>query len=571
MNESSEFRIRWLALGGKTREVYALPSNVPWPEMAPPPSAEDYFLNISALGAATAECEEARWKSISEFCQLCEQGTAAMENFNYNEALEVLKEAEEVHGCAFIHWQRCICHLELKQGEQAMAAAYHATSMAPQCGVFWRVYGEICQERGLLEESGLAFERAFFGGEHSPSVISSMRKAGLLVPSPSGSSDLLVSPSVAEAVLKTHICGLFGHEGNTHRLRELAEEALKNKTTAEAALMATSQLIQSDPACFEDELRHAEALAKTSKWKEAEVILKNAISKGSQEHLVNSAERILRVLDGDSLLEFSSLTEKLLATGRLSRGAKRMIFERWKTEVLESYSENKNCGLAMMVLAERIGRANMTAKAVELAERAGAADVSSETKIDAAKILLEFGEYEKVCATLSSIEKLERGAEGSFLFGEALWRMGVEDQADVHFSEALRLSSQDPNDSLFYNAQMRSAQCRGLLRSMAEPTTLSPTKRLGRSILVSNPHWSSVIAPAGLPSSSYVRVRIEKDVEACSYHLSELSRQDGEQVIGEFAPQAKHDEICLAIEASGRIFVGAKWRGEWVEASIPQS
>lgn len=571
MNESSEFRIRWLSLGGKTREVYALPGNVPWPETAPPPSTEDCFLNISALGAAADACEEERWKSVAEFCQLCEQGTASMENFNYNDALDALKEAEEVHGCAFIHWQRCICHLELKQGEQAMAAAYHATSMAPQCGVFWRVYGEICQERGLLEESGVAFERAFFGGEHSSSVISSMRKAGLLVPSPGGGSDLLVSPSVAGAVLKTHIFGLLGHEGNMHRLRELAEEALKNKTTSEAALMATSHLIQSNPDCFEDELRHAEALAKSSRWKEAEGILNDAVGKGSQENLVNSAERILRVLDGDAPFEFSPLAEKLLATGRLSRGAKKMIFERWKTEILEPYSENENCGLAMMVLAERIGRTNRTAEAIELAERVGGTNASAETKIDAAKILLEFGECEKVCAILSSMEKPERGIEGCFLFGEALWRMGVGDQADGHFSEVLKLSNQDPNDSFFYNSQMRSAQCRGLLRPMAEPTTLSPTKRLGRSILVSNPHWSSVIAPAGLPSSSYVRIRIEKDVEACSYHLSELSRQDGEQVIGEFSPQTKHDEICLAIESSGRIFAGAKWRGEWVEASIPQS
>lgn len=564
MDDSEELRIRWLCLGTKTREVYSLPNNVPWPEDAPPPSTEDYFLNISALGAAV-NSQGGEWEALGEFCHLCEQAGEAMENFDYNQALLLLDGAEGFHRCAFVHWQRCICHLELRQGEQALAAAYHSASMAPKCGVFWRVYGELCLERGLVKEGEAAFERAFFGGEHSPSVISAMRGAGLLVPAPGADGEMLVSPAVASAVFKTHISGLVERRGGEPRLRELVKAALEYKTTAGAALNAAKHLYTIKNRSLGDELLYAEALAKAGETKPALRILRTISSRESPEILASEATRVLRVLECTGLRDFDDLPRELLTAGGISRDSTRMIFERWDAQTLQTYAQNKKSGLALVVAAEKLLKDGERDRAVECSELASIIDSEHETKVEAAKVLLEAGEYEKVCAALSRIDSSMRGAEGCFLFGEALWRMGVEDQAAGHFDEALRLSGNDRNDGLFHNSQMRVAQCGGFLQLLPEPTTLSPTRRLGRSLSVSNDYWSSVIAPAGLPSSSYVRIRIEREVEACTYQVAELSRVSGKIVIGEFVPKGRHDELCLAIEPSGRIFIGAKYRGDWVE------
>lgn len=565
MSDEADFQIRWLALTSKTREVYSLPANVPWPDEAPPPGSEDYFLNISALATASEFCEEDGWSSVGEFCRLCEEAGGHMENFDYNSALLDLEEAESLHPCAFIHWQRCICHIELRQGEQAMAAAYHASMGAPSCGVFWRVYGELCHERGLLKESLDAFEKAFFGGEHSPSVIASMRRAGLLVPSPSGGGgDLLLSPTVASAIFKTHIGGVGNRIGSSERLRELAVEALANKTTANAALLASEFLVKAKEPSLLDELLRGEALAKTGERDEARQILKKALIDFPNRGFAGMEERVLRLQKELPYPEFREIPAILLSEPKISQVAKRLIFEDWTVDQLKDYAKKNKCGLALAVAAEKAVRLGKSAMAVELAEMSFGLEETDEVRVEVAKVFLECSEYEKVCATMSKIDKAGRGAEGEFLFGEALWRMGVVEQAGGHFFEALRMIEEDPTSSLFHNTQMRLAQCQGLLLGLPEATTLSPTLRLGRALAMSNSHWSSLIAPAGLPSSSYVRVRIESDMDPCTYKIVEISRMYGEVVLGELSPRGKHDEICLAIEPSGRIFAGAKFRGEWV-------
>jgi len=570
MSDKADFQIRWLALTSKTREVYSLPANVPWPDEAPPPGNEDYFLNISALAAGAEFCEEDGWSKVGEFCRLCEEAGGHMENFDYNNALLDLEEAENLHPCAFVHWQRCICHIELKQGEQAMAAAYHASMGAPSCGVFWRVYGELCHERGLLKESLDAFEKAFFGGEHSPSVIASMRREGLLVPAPSGGTgDLLLSPTVASAIFKTHVGSVAGRANSSERLRELAKAALDNKTTAEAAVMATEFLVKGGEPSLLDKLLQGEALAKTGNREDARRILKSALRDIPSGGLSGIEERVLRLQKELPYPEFRAIPTMLLTDPKISQAAKRLIFDDWTIEQLKDYTRKNKCGLALVIAAEKSAKLGKTTEATELAEMALGYGEADEYRADAAKVFLECSEYEKVCATMSKVDKSKRGAEGEFLFGEALWRMGVAEQAGAHFFEALRVTEADQTDSLFHNTQMRLAQCQGLMTALPEATTLSPTLRLGRALAMSNSNWSSLIAPAGLPSSSYVRVKIEQDMDPCTYKIVELSRVYGEVLLGEISPQGKHDEICLAIEPSGRVFAGAKFRGDWVGGESP--
>jgi tetratricopeptide (TPR) repeat protein len=568
MNESDDFTYRWLALGAKVREIYSLPNNIPWPDGMAPPTGDDYFINITALGMAAevAGRENDDWGGVAEFCKICEAASGHMENFEYEEALSLLAEAEEAHGCAFVHWQRCICHLELRQAEQALAAAYHATSLAPRCSVFWRVYGELCQERGADEEATRAFEKAFFGGEHSPSVIAAMKGAGLLVPSPGGDGDMLVSPSVAGSIFKTHIFSVLSKDNNRHRLRELAEGALANKSTSPVALLATSNLIKGRGVEAYDKLLHIEALAKSDMKKEASGPLRDLLKTAARDFLKKNAERLVGLLKTIPNTDFESLSNAILREGDVDDKVARMIFDNWDDNRLTEFVKNNKSGIATLVLSERVWRKRKKDQAVDLALLAASFDNRASSKIGAAKVLLECGEFEKVCATISKVSEIDRGGEGHFIFGEALWRMGFGEQAGDHFSRVLAGEREHGDDGLYYNAQMRSAQCQGLLIPLTEPTTLSPTKRLGRAILVSNPHWTSVIAPAGLPSSSYIRIRIEKDTVPCPYRIVEISRLNGEALLGNFDPQGKHDEICLAVESSGRVFVGAKYKGEWVNS-----
>jgi hypothetical protein len=75
------------------------------------------------------------------------------------------------------------------------------------------------------------------------------------------------------------------------------------------------------------------------------------------------------------------------------------------------------------------------------------------------------------------------------------------------------------------------------------------------------------VAPTGLPSSSYVRIKTDKPLKPGCYRIFEFSRQGGENLLGEIFPQEPHDELALAIEPSGKVYVGAKRAGAWVKSA----
>lgn len=565
MSGHPEFEIRWLGVGDKIRQVYALPPAIPWPMEAQAVSPDDSFLNISALGAAAEVAglngDDKMWEGISNFCRLCEEVGGEMENFEYANALDLLSEASEAHECAFVHWQRCICHLELKQPEQALAAAYHATSMAPQCAVFWRVFGELCQDRGMPKEAHDAFERAFFGGEQSPSVIAAMKSSGMLVQSPGGGEGVLVSPAVAGAILEVHIATVAGRKGSKPRLRELARMCLDHKSTARIAKGATSLLVVAGDVGDGDLLMHAESLWAWGEHQEGRMLVEKVSRKSTQP----VSARLLSLSRKMSPRTFEVLRKKISRDKNPDKAAVREIFRSGKLSDLEDFAERNPSAGAMIVLAEELSKAKRRKEAVEMANKACQLQDDVELREEAAKLMVENREYEKACALISKTPEGERGGFSSFIFGEALWQMGFADLALPQFSKA---AGAGLDDALTQNALMREAQCKGFLLPLDEPATLSPTKRLGRAILVSSheQEWTSVVAPAGLPSSSYVRVKTDKSLKPGTYRVFEFSRNGGEILIGEFSTKESHDELAVAIEPSGKIFMGAKRGGDWIES-----
>ncbi len=567
MSEKPDFEIRWLVAGDKIRQVYDLPRTIPWPMEMPTPGHDDCFLNVAALGAASefvgGGSPNKKWDQIADFCRLCEEASGAVENFEYERGLEILQEASEIHECAFVHWQRCICHLELHQAEQALAAAYHAASAAPQCAVFWRVFGELCQDRGMPKEAKDAFERAFFGGEQTPSVIAAMRKSGMLVDTPGAEEGVLVSPTVAAAIFATHIAFVSQRKEGATRLIELAEMALDNRSTAHAALGATISLLANFGGGPAVEVMHAEALWANGREKESRAIL-NRIS--VEEIPKKRVHKILALSRDASPKLFAKLKEAILSRGGASKDSLREIFGSGDLRGLEHFANEYADAEGLVFLAEELTKAKRRKEAVEAASKANQVANTASVRSDAARVMIENKEYEKACAILSRIPEDKRSGLENFLFGEALWQMGVFDLAGPMFSKA---GEDLKEDSVRQNSQMREAQCRGLMIPLDESITLSPTRRLGRSIVVSSQdqEWTSVVAPTGLPSSSYVRIKTDKPLKPGCYRIFEFSRQGGENLLGEIFPQEPHDELALAIEPSGKVYVGAKRAGAWVKSA----
>jgi hypothetical protein len=77
-----------------------------------------------------------------------------------------------------------------------------------------------------------------------------------------------------------------------------------------------------------------------------------------------------------------------------------------------------------------------------------------------------------------------------------------------------------------------------------------------------------VVAPAGLPASSYIRIQIGSEVPPSEYRAIEFSRTKGEIHLGSFSVTSAHNTLALAIDPDGKIFVGAKLNGAWVDIEI---
>jgi len=568
MAEEKNFKVRWIKPGLTARQVYALPTSIPWPDSTPPPSLDDYFLNLSALLVATEseEVSASKWSKVAEMCGLCEQASELMENFGYSDALEILDEAESAHPCAFVHWQRCICHLELRHPEQALAAAYHATSMAPRCAVFWRVFGELCQERGMPDDAAAAFEKAFFGGERTPSVISGMRSSGLLVPNPAQQGEMLVSPAVARAILEVHIRSAEGRSQSLPRLRELARRSLESEATADVALEATECLVRSPEKTETDSALHAEALWASGR-REQSILIANSLSCRSTVPASQLSRMVRKILPGKIL----ELAKELCSSGRMTRAAAEELFatsDPNSINLMESFlSEHSSSPLVMALLADRLPRAGNRRRAISLASSASSSEMAClEALLLSAKVLLELGECEKACAAVSKVPESERGNWGQFILAESLWKLGHPEMCLAALSKV----SADNDDALNQNVQMRTAQCKGFLHPLQEPASASPTRRLVRPILVSGPEWTSVIAPAGLPTSSYIRVQIGSQMPPSEYRVFEFSRTKGELELGHIVVSGSHNILTIAVDPDGRVFVGAKMNGSWVNVSAEE-
>lgn len=557
--------MRWIKPGQIARQVYALPQSIPWPEPAPPPSLDDYFLNLAAVHAAIGELGErgGKWELLSEMCRCCEEASEQMENSGYARALELLDEAESAHPCAFVHWQRCICHLELGHQEQAMAAAYHAATLAPRCAVFWRVFGELCRDRGLEKEASRAFERAFFGGERTPSVIAGMRASGLLVPNPAHRGDMLVSPAVARAILQVHIKSMSSRPKSKGRLRELAISSLSSGTTADVALDATSLLVSRPPSEPLDECLHAEALWEAGKPSAAARMASSILSNGEARLSADPLHlaRMARKVSPSSLPE---LAASLSSAGSMSKQVVEELFPPSdpSTEArIAVLVDSPHAPAVVLAHAARLAVGKSRRRAIELASRALSSSTDHLPRLMAARVLLELRENEKACAAVASVPRDQRGNWGQFMLAEALWQLGHPGLS----LEALGSVTEDQDEALNQNVQMRLAQCRGQLLPLPAPASISPTGRLVRPVLVSGPSWTSVVAPSGLPGSSYIRVQIGRGTQGCEYRIFEFSRMSGEVPLGVVEVVSEHDSLALAVDPDGKIFVGAKNSGLWSE------
>lgn len=569
MSDKSDAKIRWLRLGGKARQVYDLPATIPWLDNVPPPGPDDHFINISILGmAATLFGEKSAsddWERIRLFCELCEEAGECSENFDYARALELLGDAENSHGCAFVHWQRCICHIEMRQPEQAMAAAHHAAALAPGCGVFWRVFGELCQDRGLPAEAADAFEKAFFGGEHTPSVIAAMRGSGLLVPNPcGGDAGILVSPHVARAILRTHIASVRGKQGGKGRLRSLAKKSLENASTAGVAVFAT-EFLMGEGATDNDRLMHAEALWRAGFPEAGKQVLGDILDGGGGEVVGGKLLALTReILPARA----ENVRREVVRRGPISREVVEEVFRGngpENADEIAEFAQKHASGEAWVVAAERFVRLKRRKEALAAAQKA--IDIGGDVKLldGALRVLVDIREYERACAAAARIAPERRTGLSCFLFGEALWQLGEPGLALPLFREA---SKSDVEESIVQNSQMREAQCCGFLLPLGEFTTLSPTRRLGRSLVVAGHEWSSIVAPVGLPSASYIRINLDKEFGSCDYRAFEFSKQKGEMPLGGFRALTRHDSLAMAIEPSGQIFVGAKLGERWVKTEV---
>lgn len=571
MEQESEQAIRWIKPGPTARQVYGLPQSVPWPEAAPPPSLEDLFLNLAALLDALRAVETPtpaakKWDSIASMCEACEDASTLMEAFEYHRALESLEAAEQFHPCAFVHWQRCICHLELRNPEQAMAAAYHAATMAPLCAVFWRVFGELCQERGLPADAARAFERAFFGGERTPSVISGMKTLGLLVPNPALAGDMLVSPAVARAILQVHIRSTHSRKKSAQRLRELASASLSCATTADVALEATSVLMNHPIPSPLDACLHAEALWSSGKALDARhLALKSLECRHPLDPPLIPLARLVRKVLPEAL---TTLARRLEGEGRLTLAVAEELFDQSDPATparLEAFVDAPSPPPQAAALhARRLGKLRPR-RAKDMASLAISHPGSTaEVRLHAARTLLELGEHEKAAAALSIVPRDQRGNWGQFMLAESLWQM---DQPDLA-KEILTGISEEDDEALSQNIQMRLAQCQGLMLPLPNSACTSPTGRLMRPVLVSGSSWASVVAPSGLPCSSYIRVQIAQVASGDEYRVAEMTRAAGESPLGVLTVEGSHDLIALAVDPDGRIFVGARRGEEWVSVSV---
>lgn len=571
MDAEHEQSIRWIKLGPTARQVYDLPQSVPWPSEAPPPSLEDFFLNLPALHAAALASQLSgpsmkKWAEISDMCASCEEAGALMENFEYPQALESLELAEQSHACAFVHWQRCICHLELRHPEQAMAAAYHAAALAPRCAVFWRVFGELCQERGLPIEAARAYERAFFGGERTPSVISGMKASGLLVPNPVLSSDMLISPSVARAILQVHIKAAHPRRKSAARLRELAAASLSCATTADVALEATTALVSSPSPSPLDTSLHAEALWATGLTSAAEKMARTVLSNAPHPDL--PPELVARMVKKILPSEVLPLARTLHLGGALTLPAAEALFapsDPTTLSLLEELLREPSPPSLVMALASRRHGKNRPRRAMELSSMVlSHPESSAESRLIAARTLLEIGEHEKAAAAVSTVPPEQRGNGGQFMLAESLWQLGQPSLA----LEILSALDEAGDEALVQNIQMRIAQCRGNMIPLPDPVSTSPTGRLVRPILVAGSSWASVVAPSGLPSSSYIRVQIDRVAAPGEYRVVEISRSSEESPLGVVTVDGPHNLIALAVDPDGRIFIGARLGEEWVGIAL---
>jgi tetratricopeptide (TPR) repeat protein len=571
VDEEREQRIRWIKPGPTARQVYSLPQTIPWPDSAPPPSLEDLFLNLSALHDATRLASSdspsaKKWEHIASMCEKCEEASVSMEGFEYSKALETLELAEQDHACAFVHWQRCICHLELRQPEQAMAAAYHAATLAPRCAVFWRVFGELCQERGLPAEAARAFERAFFGGERTPSVISGMKASGLLVPNPALSGDMLVSPAVARAILQVHIKSTHPRKHSAPRLRELALASLSSGSTADVALEATSALMSSPSPSPLDSCLHAEALWSSGSLEEARRLARECLVTGTHPDLppMTLARMTRKILPE----ELGSLVTALHTSGVLTLDVTEELFatsDPSSSTRLESLVAKPSTPPQLTVLyARRLGKSRPRRAMQMSTDALSHPEASSEVRLMSARTLLEMGEHEKAAAAVSTVPHSERGNWGQFMLAESLWQMGHPE----HALEILEKLNEDQDEALAQNIQMRLAQCRGFMIPLPTQVAISPTGRLVRPVLVSGSAWASVVAPSGLPSSSYIRVQLDQPAKPDEYSVTELARTSGESPLGSLSVDGKHDLLALAVDPDGRVFVGARLGEKWVGISL---
>ncbi len=568
MNDDEVQKVRWLKPGSTARQVYDLPRSIPWPELAPPPSLEDIFLNLAALQEALEiESTAPRWSDIAVMCQCCETASSLMENFEYTKALEELDEAEQSHPCAFVHWQRCICHLELGHPEQALAAAYHATSMAPRCAVFWRVFGELCQDRGMSVEAAQAFERAFHGGDRAPSVIAGMKTSGLLVPNPAHQGEMLVSPAVARAILEVHIKSIHSRANSLPRLRELASASLSSDTTSDVALEATTVLMSTSSPSMSDLAMHGLALWANGDMQGAAAITLQILGSPASD-ISTIPEPLARLVRRATPEKIASATLLLHSAGVLNKSVAEELYspaDPSSFSRLESLLSSPACPPQMVALAaSRMVKSNPRRSRSLCSEALVLPDSTIETRLSVARTLLELGEYEKSAATASNVPVSARGSWGQFLLAECLWQL---DQPALSL-DILEGIEPDADEALTQNISMRIAQCRGDLLPLGVTASISPTGRLVRPILVSGDAWTSVVAPSGLSSSSYIRVQVDRVASPGEYQVAEFSRSAGQNQLGSFRVAARHNMLALAIGPDGLLFVGARNGEKWVPVTV---
>lgn len=566
MMENGEF-FKWVRIPAAAQQVYELPAMIPWPGEGPVPAAGETYINLSGLAAGIdlAEELEEKWGSIRKFCQKAEEASVHMERFEYLAALDALEEAEESHPCAYIHWQRCVCHLELRQPQQAEAAIHHATVRAPKNPAFLRIRGEIFLSRGMEDSANADFIRAFHLGERSASVIAGMVRAGELVELPTEPGiGKLISPAVSRAILKTKLTGVVRRDKEGKRIRELVDIALLSHTTGEVALLGTEALVFGrGGARFDDYVRHALALYYGGGRVEASYLL---------EQLVDSIRYGASIGDGDRFANLYLLLNKtipeevislLVQQGKLSRKIIEKALPRERGES-QAFAKRMDCPEAWAAAAEFLVSEGFSDDGRRACDEAVARGANPETLTWVAKTLIFLDEGERACACLSKIKEDDRSAEANFLFGEALWRIGHPSMARAAFHKV----GKEADEQVLQNSQMREAQCDGLLQQLPEALSLSPTGRLSRPLLLAGENHTTLMAPMGATASSCIRAVLPEKRGGQKYKIFEYSRDGNEVVLADMIVLGKHDAVSVAIEPSGTVFAGAKLGAEWVPVTV---